>query len=90
MKWGDRYNYNYVNNLYNSINKHTKKQTQLICFTDDCNKINNSVICRPLPKIKIPKEISKTPWRKLSVWQFPLGKLKGDILFFRLRFSYNW
>ena len=32
MKWGVRYNYNYVNNLYDSIKRHTSKKTQLICF----------------------------------------------------------
>ena len=32
---GNRYNHNYVNNLYNSIKRHTIKKTQLICFTDD-------------------------------------------------------
>ena len=31
MKWGTRYDYKYVNNLYESINKHTNK-TKLICI----------------------------------------------------------
>ena len=35
MKWGNRYNSNYVNNLYSSIQTHTKNKTRLICFTDD-------------------------------------------------------
>ena len=37
-----------------------------------------------MPKIKIPKQISDTPWRKLSVWQYPLINLEGDILFLDL------
>ena len=84
MKWGRRYNYNYVNNLYESIKKHTEKKTQLICFTDDKRKISKNVICKPLPKIKIPKKISQTPWRKLSIWQYPLHDIKGDVLFLDL------
>ena len=32
MKWGVRFNFNYVNNLYDSIKKHTSEKTQLICF----------------------------------------------------------
>ena len=40
MKWGNRYNFNYVNNLYSSIQKHTKNKTRLICFTDDKKKYN--------------------------------------------------
>ena len=84
MKWGSRYNYNYVNNLYKSIVKHTRKKTQLICFTDDKKKIAKKVICKPLPKIKIPQQLSETPWRKLSIWQYPLENLEGDILFLDL------
>ena len=84
MKWGVRYNYNYVNNLYDSIKRHTSKKTQLICFTDDLTNIYKEVICKPLPKIKIPRELSETPWRKLSVWKYPLHGLKGDVLFLDL------
>ena len=32
----------------------------------------------------IPNEISKTPWRKISVWQYPLSDLEGDVLFLDL------
>ena len=84
MKWGSRYNHNYVNNLYESIIKHTTKKTQLICFTDDEKKITKNVICKPLPKIKIPHQLSETPWRKLSIWQYPLEGLEGDVLFLDL------
>ena len=45
MKWGVRYNFNYVNNLYDSIKKHTSEKTQLICFTDDQTNIYKEVIC---------------------------------------------
>ena len=30
MKWGDRYDHNYVNNLFSSIKTHTKNKTKLI------------------------------------------------------------
>ena len=30
MKWGNKYNHNYVNNLYSSIKTHTKIKTDLI------------------------------------------------------------
>ena len=84
MKWGTRYDYKYVNNLYDSIIKHTNEETRLICYTDNNKDIYNDIICKPLPKIKIPPKISNTPWRKLSVWQYPLSELKGDILFLDL------
>ena len=84
MKWGKRYDYKFVNNLFFSIQKFTKNPTKLICFTDDKTNINENVICKPLPKINLPKQISETPWRKLSVWQYPLHDLKDDVLFLDL------
>ena len=84
MKWGNRYGAEFVNRLHTSIKRHTKKSTQLICFTDNSSSINKDIICKPLPKINLPETISLTPWRKLSVWQHPLDKLKGDVLFLDL------
>ena len=84
MKWGDRYSSTFVNRLFKSINKYTNKKTQLICFTDNIRGIDKNIICHPLPKIDLPEQISLTPWRKLSVWQYPLLDLEGDILFLDL------
>lgn len=84
MKWGSRYGPDFVNRLYSSIKRHTKRQTRLYCFTDEIKGINKEIICKPLPNINIPKNISSTPWRKLSIWQYPLHSLKGDVLFLDL------
>ncbi|MDC1296262.1 hypothetical protein N8Z57_01905 [Pseudomonadota bacterium] len=84
MKWGYRYGYDFVNRLYSSIKRHTKKPTQLYCFTDDSTGINEKVICKPLPEINLPTTISLTPWRKLCVWKYPLYELEGDVLFLDL------
>jgi len=84
MKWGTRYGPEFVNRLNKSIQKHTKRPTQLICFTDNHIGIDDQVKCYPLPNIKLPKTLCETPWRKLSVWQYPLHNLKNDILFLDL------
>ena len=84
MKWGSRYGPEYVNRLYKSIKKHTKRKTELYCFTDNTANINENIICKPLPEISLPKSISYTPWRKMSVWRYPLYNLKGDVLFLDL------
>ena len=84
MKWGSRYGPEFVNRLYSAIKRHTKRTTKLYCFTDNTNDIDKNVICKPLPKITLPDSISFTPWRKLSIWQFPLEDLNGDILFLDL------
>ena len=57
---GKRYDYKFVNNLFFSIQKFTENPTKLICFTDDKTNINKNVICKPLPKINLPKQISET------------------------------
>jgi len=84
MKWGNRYDYNFVNRLYSSIKKHTKRPTTLYCFTDDPIGVNKEIKCKPLPYLKIPSSLSFTPWRKLSIWQDPLEDLKKDVLFLDL------
>ena len=84
MKWGSRYGPEFVNRLYSSTQRHTKRKTKVYCFTDDKREINNNVICKPLPNIKLPKDISFSPWRKISLWQYPLFDLKGDALFLDL------
>ena len=84
MKWGSRYGAEFVNRLYTSINRHTNRATKVYCFTDNIKGINKNIICKPLPNINLPNTISFTPWRKLSVWQFPLNDLDGDILFLDL------
>tara|TARA_B100000963_G_scaffold347075_1_gene352985 strand:- start:457 stop:1176 length:720 start_codon:yes stop_codon:yes gene_type:complete len=84
MKWGTRYGPEYVNRLYNSIQKHTKRITKVYCFTDNNQEIDKNIICKPLPKINLPNTIANTPWRKLSLWQCPLYNLKGDVLFLDL------
>ena len=84
MKWGSRYGPEFVNRLYSSIQRHTKRKTKVYCFTDDKREINNNIICKPLPDIKLPKAISFSPWRKMSLWQYPLFDLKGDVLFLDL------
>ncbi len=84
MKWGKRYGPEFVNRLNNSIKKHTKRPTRLICFTDEQKGIDDEIKCYPLPNINLPSTISQTPWRKLSVWKFPLEDLTGDVLFLDL------
>ena len=84
MKWGNRYSSDFVNRLYKSILRHTKNKTRLFCFTDDTSNLDKNIICKPLPKIKIPKQISLTPWRKISIWKYPLIEFDGDILFLDL------
>lgn len=93
MKWGTRYGPDYVNRLYSMVQRHTKRPTRLVCYTDDTTGIVSGVECFPLPYIVLPERkshpkasapISKLPWRKLALWQKELEGVSGDVLFLDL------
>ena len=82
MKWGTRYGPEYVNRLLAGIRRHTKIPVRFVCFTDSAEGLHPGVEVLPLPDINIPKGVKETmPWPKLSVWQYPLFDLTGDVLF---------
>lgn len=80
IKWGDRYGSDYVNRLYNMVMRNTRRPTRFVCFTEDAKGVYPEVEIKPLPEINIPKRVSTSPWRKLSLWQDPLDDLSGDLL----------
>ncbi|MEE9273123.1 MAG: hypothetical protein V3U57_07655 [Robiginitomaculum sp.] len=84
MKWGKRYAAEYVNRLYGAVLRNTKRPTRLVCFTDDANGIDENVQIEPIPDINLPPDIINTPWRKLTMWKYPLADLSGDVLFLDL------
>ena len=43
MKWGSKYGSEYVNRLYKSIKKHTRRPTELYCFTDNSADIDKII-----------------------------------------------
>lgn len=81
MKWGDRYPSEYVNFLWSMIKRNSKRDTRLVCYTDDTAGINPDVICFPLPEIHLPASVASKPWRKVSLWHPELPGLSGDVLF---------
>jgi hypothetical protein len=84
MKWGTRYGVEYVNRLASMIRRNTARPTRIVCFTDDCRDIAPGVETAPLPPITLPARVASSPWRKLSVWQYPLANLEGDVMFLDL------
>ncbi len=81
MKWGTRYGPVFVNRLFKAVKRNMDKPFRFICFTDDNTDIIDDVETHPLPPINIPDHVSITPWRKLSLWQTPLGDMvTGDIV----------
>ena len=84
MKWGTRYGPDFVNRLYRAIQRQTHRDTRLVCFTDDGAGINPDVQIEPIPDINLPDDLILTPWRKLTMWKYPLADLEGDVLFLDL------
>jgi hypothetical protein len=81
MKWGTRYSVDYVNRLSSMLHRNTARPLRFVCFTDDPNGVEERVETAPLPPIDIPARVQWLPWRKLSLWQYPLLDLEGDVLF---------
>ena len=84
IKWGTLYGIEYLNRLASMVQRNSKRPTRLICFTDDGVGADPSIEIVPLPPINIPKLRKTSPWRKVSLWQYPLHDLSGDVLFLDL------
>ncbi len=84
MKWGTRYGPEFVNRLYAASRRNITGDFRFICFTDDGTGLVEAVEVHPLPPITLPEEFAWTPWRKLSIWQYPLAGMKGDVIFLDL------
>ena len=84
MKWGTRYGAEFVNRLYSSVRRNMTGEFRFICFNDDDDGFVDGIESQPLPPINLPPSETKTPWRKLSIWQYPLAGMEGDVLFLDL------
>ena len=84
IKWGTRYGVEFLNRLASMIRRNANRPTRLVCFTDNAAGADPWIEITPLPAINIPERVAWTPWRKLSLWQYPLHDLEGDVLFFDL------
>lgn len=53
LKHGDKYNSDYVNRLYNMVNRHLTIPHRFVCFTESSTDLNPNIDVIPLPK-RIP------------------------------------
>lgn len=84
MKWGKLYSADYVNRLYNMIERHTKPPFKLYCLTNEPEGINSKVMVLPCPSINIPEPLCYLGWRKVSLWNKAIPGLSGTFLFIDL------
>lgn len=80
-KWGTRYPAAYVNCLWAMIRRNTKRETRLVCYTDDPVGVHPDIATYPMPSFRLPEAKAQEPWRKVAFWQPQLEGISGDVLF---------
>jgi hypothetical protein len=79
LKYGDKYQSDYVNNLYSMFRRHCSYEHEFVCFTDDANGLNENIKTIPL---KTYDDIHGW-WYKTFLFD-PSYSLSGSILFLDL------
>jgi hypothetical protein len=64
LKWGDKFNYEHVNRLYNMVRKNLDCDFNFICYTENSNDIDSNIIIRSLPDYDL-----ETWWWKLTLFE---------------------
>jgi len=72
VKWGNLYSADYVNKLYDAIERNTKLDFDFTCFTEDPTNVYEEVFCRNLPFNRLtgwlaPRTIEIPKYGKLPV-----------------------
>ena len=84
IKWGNKFSAEYVNRLYNMVERNLDIPHRFVCFTDDTNGLVNGIETKDLPEFTENKVILDKGWRKLSLFTAPLSDLSGKVLFLDL------
>jgi hypothetical protein len=84
VKWGTRYSAAYVNTLWSMLKRNTRRETRLLCYTDDKTDLGSEITTYPIPEFGLPQRKRKSTWRKLALWSPHLEGVSGDVLFFDL------
>ena len=83
IKWGDKFNADYVNNLYKMVQQNLTLEHRFVCFTDNAEGIVEGVEIRPLPFLD-DSGLPEKAWKKLGLFTDQLADLEGDALFLDL------
>ncbi|PIE42292.1 MAG: glycosyltransferase [Gammaproteobacteria bacterium] len=84
MKWGDKYGSDYVNRLYNMVNRNLTLPFDMVCLTDRREGVNPAVQCYDIPPLDLPAGSPERGWNKLSTFESDLHGLQGQALFLDL------
>lgn len=87
MKWGEKYPFEYVNILYQMVERNLTLPHRFICLTENSQGIRGEVEIKPLPDFDEPgPEYLRycLAWRKLTLFKKKLYDIEGKILFLDL------
>ncbi len=86
IKWGQSYGSEYVNRLYNMVERNTTFPFEFYCFTDNKEGLSGEIIVKPLPVLEVSQEDNKYSYRKeAGLCADNLGGLNGQrVLYFDL------
>ena len=74
MKWGTKFGPQYVNRLYDMVEKNLTLPHRFVCFTDDAKGLNKNIEVFPLPKVCFEPGPERG-WNKLGIFRKNLGDL---------------
>ena len=84
MKWGTKYSAEYVNRLYNMVDRNLTLPFKMVCLTDCVKDIDSNVLCYPIPPLGLSTTGPERGWNKLSTFVPDLYGLQGNALFLDL------
>jgi hypothetical protein len=79
VKWGKKYSADYVNKLFNMVQRNLTPPFRFICFTDDATGLIPDIETREF----VDKELTGW-WLKLELFRRSLDDIRGSILFLDL------
>ena len=79
IKWGDKFSADYVNKLYNMVQRNLSLKHRFICLTEDSTDLNPNIEVFPLTRNDL-----EYCWNKLVLFEKKLYNITGTILFFDL------
>ena len=79
IKWGKKFGVEYVNKLYNAVQRNLSLKHRFICLTDDAEGIVAGV-----ETFDIPTADLKICWNKLALFDRGIHNIEGQILFLDL------
>ena len=83
IKWGTKFGPQYVNRLYNMVERNLTIPHRFICFTDNAEGLVDGIEVRPLPFLN-DEGLPEKAWKKLGLFSNNLGDLEGEALFLDL------